>query len=64
MSTEPSGPDEIPDDEILPEYDLKNAVRGKYAKRYAEGVTIRVDGEPPASSSREPDTTEGTEEAE
>ena len=31
-------------DEILPEYDLTNAVRGKYAARYAEGTNlVRLD---------------------
>lgn len=30
----------IPEDEILPEYSLKGAVRGKYAARYAEGTNV------------------------
>jgi hypothetical protein len=29
-----------PEDEILPEYSLKGAVRGKYAARYAEGTNV------------------------
>ena len=28
------------DDEMLPEYDLTGAVRGKYAQRYAEGTNL------------------------
>jgi hypothetical protein len=32
--------DAIPEDEILPEYSLKGAVRGKYAARYAEGTNV------------------------
>jgi hypothetical protein len=31
---------EVPDDEVLPEYSLKGAVRGKYAQRYAEGTNV------------------------
>ena len=30
----------INDDEILPEYDFSNAVRNKYAERYAEGTNL------------------------
>ena len=30
----------IADDEILPEYDFSGGVRGKYAKRYAEGTNL------------------------
>ena len=30
---------ETPDDEILPEYDLRGGVRGKYAARYAAGAS-------------------------
>jgi hypothetical protein len=30
----------IPDDEILPEYSLQGAVRGKYAERYAQGTNL------------------------
>jgi hypothetical protein len=30
----------IAEDEILPEYSLKGAVRGKYAARYAEGTNV------------------------
>jgi hypothetical protein len=32
--------DEIPDDEILPEYSLKGGVRGKYAERFANGTNL------------------------
>ena len=32
--------DELPDDEILPEYSLKGGVRGKYAARYARGTNL------------------------
>jgi hypothetical protein len=28
------------DDEMLPEYDFSKGVRGKYAKRYAEGTNV------------------------
>jgi len=28
------------DDEMLPEYDFSKGVRGKYAKRYAEGTNL------------------------
>jgi hypothetical protein len=28
------------DDEILPEYDFSQGIRGKYAKRYAEGTNL------------------------
>jgi hypothetical protein len=32
------------DDEMLPEYnfDVKKGIRGKYAKRYREGVTVTI----------------------
>lgn len=40
--------DEIPDDEILPEYSLKGAVRGKYARRY-EG-NPRIEPQAPDST--------------
>ena len=30
----------VDDDEILPEYDFIGGVRGKYAKRYAEGTNL------------------------
>jgi hypothetical protein len=30
----------IPDDEILPEYDLGGGIRGKYAERYARGTNL------------------------
>ena len=32
--------EEIPDDEILPEYSLKGGTRGKYADRYAQGTNL------------------------
>ncbi len=35
----PVAPDRDPD-ELLPEYDLRGAVRGKYAARYAEGTNL------------------------
>ncbi|HST63426.1 MAG TPA: hypothetical protein VLK84_32240 [Longimicrobium sp.] len=31
---------DVPDDEILPEYSLKGGVRGKYADRYARDATV------------------------
>jgi hypothetical protein len=31
---------DIPDDEILPEYSLKGGVRGKYADRYVRDTTV------------------------
>jgi hypothetical protein len=31
---------DIPDDEILPEYSLQGGVRGKYAERYARGTNL------------------------
>ena len=31
---------DVDDDEMLPEYDLTGAVRGKYAQRYAEGTNL------------------------
>lgn len=43
MKTEPSDfppADQVPDDEILPEYTLKGGVRGKYADRYARGTNL------------------------
>jgi hypothetical protein len=30
----------VSDDEMLPEYDFSKGVRGKYAKRYAEGTNV------------------------
>jgi hypothetical protein len=30
----------VADDEMLPEYDLTGAVRGKYAQRYAAGTNL------------------------
>lgn len=39
-------PDNVPDDEILPEYSLKGGVRGKYAARYAAGTNlVRLDAD-------------------
>ncbi|HEX7241333.1 MAG TPA: hypothetical protein VF263_13745 [Longimicrobiaceae bacterium] len=36
--------DQVPDDEILPEYSLEGGVRGKYADRYARGTNlVRLD---------------------
>lgn len=35
-----SGPDAVPDDEILPEYSLQGGIRGKYAERYARGTNL------------------------
>lgn len=35
-----SGADAVPEDEILPEYSLKDGVRGKYAERYAQGTNL------------------------
>ncbi len=32
----------LKDDEMLPEYDFSGGVRGKYAKRYAEGTNVVV----------------------
>lgn len=31
---------DVPDDEVLPEYDFTGGVRGKYAQRYAEGTNL------------------------
>lgn len=31
---------DLPDDEILPEYSLKGGIRGKYADRYARDATV------------------------
>jgi hypothetical protein len=42
MRTSDSEPEEIADDEILPEYSLKGAVRGKYAKHFAEDTKVVV----------------------
>ncbi len=39
MKKAPKGP---PDDEMRPEYDFSKGVRGKYAKRYAEGTNVVV----------------------
>ncbi len=35
-------PKVTPDDELRPEYDFSKGVRGKYAKRYAEGTNVVV----------------------
>jgi hypothetical protein len=40
MKTSNSEPVEIPDDEILPEYSLKGAVRGKYAKYFTADTKV------------------------
>ena len=32
--------DDVPEDEILPEYDLRGGVRGKYADRFARGTSL------------------------
>jgi len=32
----------LKDDDLLPEYDFSGGVRGKYAKRYAEGTNVIV----------------------
>jgi hypothetical protein len=40
MSKARSEHPEVPDDEILPEYDFSGGVRGKYAQRYAEGTNL------------------------
>ncbi len=34
------------DDGMRAEYDFSNAVRGNHAAAYAEGLEVRVDGEP------------------
>ena len=33
-------PEQIPDDEILPEYSLAGGERGRYAERYAGGTNL------------------------
>jgi hypothetical protein len=33
-------PKQQPDPDMLPEYDFSKGVRGKYAKRYAEGTNV------------------------
>lgn len=39
-----SDADNIPDDEVLPEYSFEGGVRGKYAAGYAEGTNlVRLD---------------------
>ncbi|HSU16933.1 hypothetical protein [Longimicrobium sp.] len=42
MKTSGSEPEEIPDDEILPEYSLKGAVRGKYARYFTADTKVVV----------------------
>lgn len=42
MKKQPLDPVAVDDDEILPEYDLRGGVRGKYAARYAEGTNVVV----------------------
>ena len=34
--------DEEPSDEMLPEYDFSQGVRGKYAQRFAEGSNVVI----------------------
>jgi hypothetical protein len=36
----PASPTPVADDEMLPEYDLTSAVRGKYAQRYTECTNL------------------------
>ncbi len=44
MANENPDVEPVDADEILPEYDLTNGVRGKYAARYAEGTNlVRLD---------------------
>jgi hypothetical protein len=33
-------PKQVSEDEMLPEYDFSKGVRGKYAKRYAQGTNV------------------------
>ena len=40
MKKRASGSPPVADDEMLPEYDLTGAVRGKYARQYAEGTHL------------------------
>jgi hypothetical protein len=40
MKTKTSDAGRAADDEMLPEYNLKGAVRGKYAQQYAEGTNL------------------------
>ena len=40
MKTKTSDASRAADDEMLPEYSLKGAVRGKYAQQYAEGTNL------------------------
>ena len=32
----------VPDDDMRPEYDFTGGVRGKYAKRFAEGTNVVI----------------------
>jgi hypothetical protein len=40
MKKPPASSPPVADDEMLPEYDLTGAVRGKYVQRYAEGTNL------------------------
>ncbi|MFL5538524.1 MAG: hypothetical protein ACJ8J0_06000 [Longimicrobiaceae bacterium] len=40
MRKEISEEPQVPDDEVLPEYDFSGGVRGKYARQYAEGTNL------------------------
>jgi hypothetical protein len=44
------------DDDLLPHYDVRGGVRGKYAARYPEGtnVVVLAPASPPASRTRRP----------
>ena len=42
MTNSDSKYEEIPEDEILPEYSLEGAVRGKYAKYYGKDTKVVV----------------------
>lgn len=42
MKKQPPSPMASDADEILPEYDLRGGVRGKYAAQYAEGTNVVV----------------------
>jgi hypothetical protein len=45
-------------DELLPEYDFSGGVRGKYAKRYADGVkTVLIDPEATTDSEQSAERT-------
>jgi hypothetical protein len=42
MNKRSEGPDEPHDDDLLPEYDFRAGVRGKYASRYSERTNVVV----------------------